>query len=173
MAKILLPAGKDRPFLLRLFHPMARVEEVQPRKWPDVNFTGKVSLPVLSRLPRPKSLPPTDIYLQAIDPNFRGAMWLPEGILWGFCRRWTRKTCSGNLLTVSPKKKGFKFLNLKPSILLVPKRGFEPRRGHPHWTLNPARLPVPPLRLMACNCLAFFIIFIYNNIIGLSRTRDG
>jgi hypothetical protein len=28
----------------------------------------------------------------------------------------------------------------------VPKRGFEPRRGNPHWTLNPARLPVPPLR---------------------------
>jgi hypothetical protein len=34
---------------------------------------------------------------------------------------------------------------------LVPKRGFEPRRGNPHWTLNPARLPVPPLRPMASN----------------------
>ena len=29
----------------------------------------------------------------------------------------------------------------------MPKRGFEPRRGCPHMTLNHARLPVPPLRL--------------------------
>jgi len=91
MAKILLPAGKDPPFLLGLFHPMARVEEVQPRKWPDVKFTGKVSLPVLSRLPRPKSLPPTDIYLQAIDPNFREAMWLLEGNIMGLLQEMDQK----------------------------------------------------------------------------------
>ena len=29
---------------------------------------------------------------------------------------------------------------------LVPKVGLEPTRGCPHWILNPARLPVPPLR---------------------------
>ena len=39
---------------------------------------------------------------------------------------------------------------------MVPKRGFEPRRGNPHWTLNPARLPVPPLRPNASNLLGIF-----------------
>ena len=39
MAKILMAAGKDRPFLLVLFHTMARVDEVQRLKWEDVNFT--------------------------------------------------------------------------------------------------------------------------------------
>ncbi len=28
------------------------------------------------------------------------------------------------------------------------KRGFEPLRLKSHWTLNPARLPVPPLPLI-------------------------
>ena len=35
---------------------------------------------------------------------------------------------------------------LIPLILLVPKDGLEPSRGCPHWILNPARLPIPPLR---------------------------
>ena len=30
---------------------------------------------------------------------------------------------------------------------LVPEGGLEPPRGCPHWILNPARLPIPPLRL--------------------------
>ncbi len=42
MAKILLAAGKDRPFLLVLFHTMARVDEIQRLKWEDVNFTEKM-----------------------------------------------------------------------------------------------------------------------------------
>ena len=39
MAKILMAAGKDRPFLLVLFHTMARIDEVLRLKWEDVNFT--------------------------------------------------------------------------------------------------------------------------------------
>ncbi len=35
-------------------------------------------------------------------------------------------------------------LKLSPSV--VPKVGFEPTRGHPHYALNVARLPIPPLR---------------------------
>ena len=30
--------------------------------------------------------------------------------------------------------------------LMVPKVGLEPTRGCPHWILNPARLPISPLR---------------------------
>ena len=34
----------------------------------------------------------------------------------------------------------------------MPKDGLEPSRGCPHWILNPARLPIPPLRLVThCN----------------------
>ena len=33
-------------------------------------------------------------------------------------------------------------------LLLVPKGRFELPRGHPHYALNVARLPVPPLRHM-------------------------
>ena len=35
-------------------------------------------------------------------------------------------------------------LKLSPNV--VPKVGFEPTRGHPHYALNVARLPIPPLR---------------------------
>src|SRR4029078_1403652 len=31
-------------------------------------------------------------------------------------------------------------------LLLVPKRGLEPRREYSHYALNVARLPIPPLR---------------------------
>lgn len=31
---------------------------------------------------------------------------------------------------------------------LVPKAGIEPARCCHHWILNPARLPIPPLRLI-------------------------
>src|SRR5713226_926728 len=33
---------------------------------------------------------------------------------------------------------------------LVPKRGLEPPRPDGHYTLNVARLPIPPLRRMLC-----------------------
>ena len=33
-----------------------------------------------------------------------------------------------------------------PEIVMVPKGGLEPPRGNPHYALNVARLPVPPLR---------------------------
>ena len=37
---------------------------------------------------------------------------------------------------------------MRPFIVKVmPKVGFEPTRGYPHYALNVARLPVPPLRL--------------------------
>ncbi len=28
----------------------------------------------------------------------------------------------------------------------MPRAGIEPARGHPHWILNPARLPISPPR---------------------------
>ena len=35
----------------------------------------------------------------------------------------------------------------KPFVFfMVPKEGIEPTRPEGHWILNPARLPVPPLR---------------------------
>ena len=32
------------------------------------------------------------------------------------------------------------------AVFMVPKDGLEPSRGCPHWILNPARLPISPLR---------------------------
>jgi hypothetical protein len=80
-----------------------------------------VSLPVISKLLRRKSLQTTEIYLQAINPSFRETMRLLEGNVMGFLGE--QITVQENLLTYSPKKKGFKVLNLKPLYLLVPKRG--------------------------------------------------
>lgn len=204
MAKILLAAGKDRPFLLVLFHTMARLDEVQRLKWEDVNFTEKmvrlwtrkrrggtweydwlsmnedleqvlwglwqkrtqdewvfvspltgtrykhrftlirnickragvphytyhcirhfvasylydkkkVSLPVISKLLRHKSLQTTEIYLQAIDPSFRETMRLLEGNVMGFLQE-MEVADQKNLLT-------------EPTHLLAKKervQGFEP-----------------------------------------------
>jgi integrase len=203
MAKMLMAAGKDRPFLLVLFHTMARLDEVQRLKWEDVNFTEKlvrlwtrkrqggtweydwlpmnedleqvlwtlwqkrtqdewvfvspltgtrykhrftlirnicrragvphytyhcirhfvasylydkkkVSLPVISKLLRHKSLQTTEIYLQAIAPNFRETMRLLEGNVMGFLGE--PITAQENLLT-------------RPTHLLTNKervQGFEP-----------------------------------------------
>lgn len=44
----------------------------------------KVSMPVISKLLRHKSLQTTEIYLQAIAPSFRETMRLLEGNLMGF-----------------------------------------------------------------------------------------
>jgi hypothetical protein len=76
----------------------------------------KVSLPVISKLLRHKSLQTTEIYLQAIDPSFRETMRLLEGNVRGVFRGATRR--QDHLpTTYSPtwrKKKGFKVLNPEP-----------------------------------------------------------
>jgi integrase len=38
MSRIMLAAGDDRPFLLVIYHTMARVDEILRLKWEDVNF---------------------------------------------------------------------------------------------------------------------------------------
>ena len=38
----------------------------------------------------------------------------------------------------------------RSSRVCVPKEGFEPSRGNPHYALNVARLPIPPLRPAGC-----------------------
>jgi integrase len=38
MARILLAAGKDRPFILVLFHTLGRIDEVLRLKWDDINW---------------------------------------------------------------------------------------------------------------------------------------
>ncbi len=39
------------------------------------------------------------------------------------------------------------------SAFLVPKEGLEPSLPCENWILNPARLPIPPLRLITTNVL--------------------
>jgi hypothetical protein len=61
---------------------------------------------------------------------------------------------------------------------MVPKRGFEPRQGNPYWTLNPARLPVPPLRPEAGDNLNRFTLAIseldiYNFMINIVKGKLG
>ncbi len=46
----------------------------------------------------------------------------------------------------------FCHMQTKDQEINVPKRGLEPPRGCPHYDLNVARLPIPPLRLaVLCN----------------------
>lgn len=73
MAKILVAAGGDHPMLLVLFHTIRHfvASYLFDKK--------KVSLPVISKLLRHKSLQTTERYLQAIDPRFRETMRLLEG----------------------------------------------------------------------------------------------
>jgi hypothetical protein len=52
--------------------------------------------------------------------------------------------CQGNTFTPSPCHPA----TLPPSPSAVPKGRFELPRGYPHYALNVARLPVPPLRLV-------------------------
>jgi hypothetical protein len=59
------------------------------------------------------------------------------------------RACPGRTLTLAPgakagakpgqtaENKGVTFKITPFSYQLVPKRGFEPRRGSPHWTLKP------------------------------------
>jgi hypothetical protein len=58
---------------------------------------SKVSLPVISKLLRHKSLQTTEIYLQAINPNFRETMRLLEGNVISFLSE--TPTENQNLLT--------------------------------------------------------------------------
>ena len=71
----------------------------------------KVSLPVISKLLRHKSMQTTEIYLQAIDPSFRETMRLLEGNVRGFLQEMevADQTYSPNLLIYSPKRKGSRF----------------------------------------------------------------
>ncbi len=86
----------------------------------------KVSLPVISKLLRHKSLQTTEIYLQAIDPSFRETMRLLEGqcqqSIGRRIKRGKRKPTSLPLAGL-PKEKGFKVLYLKPLILLGAEAG--------------------------------------------------
>jgi len=41
MARILLAAGKHRPFILMLFHTLGRIGEIFWLKWTDINFERK------------------------------------------------------------------------------------------------------------------------------------
>lgn len=41
MARILLAAGSDRPFLMVLYLTMARVDEIFRLRWHDINFQEK------------------------------------------------------------------------------------------------------------------------------------
>ena len=77
----------------------------------------------------------------------------------GFWRRpvWLS---AGDKLGRKAKTKGVTRWDYALFNLMVPKRGFEPRRGSPHWTLNPARLPVPPLRPDAGDSLKRFALAI-------------
>jgi hypothetical protein len=54
---------------------------------------------------------------------------------------------SGDTLTPSPSHPETR----SPSESAVPKGRFELPRGYPHYALNVARLPVPPLRLVTCS----------------------
>jgi integrase len=42
MAKIMLAAGEDRPFLLVMYHTLGRLDEILRLKWEDVNFTQRI-----------------------------------------------------------------------------------------------------------------------------------
>ena len=58
--------------------------------------------------------------------------------------------------------------------LFMPKVGLEPTWGNPHYALNVARLPIPPLRLFFCGL--YFIskaCFVNLNRILLSQTDSG
>ncbi len=50
---------------------------------------------------------------------------------------------------------------------MVRKGGLEPPRDFSHWTLNPARLPIPPLPL----CVAASILV--NNPLEVKQAKDG
>lgn len=47
--------------------------------------------------------------------------------------------------------------------LFVPKVGLEPTWGNPHYALNVARLPIPPLRLAECIVSTFTVLSTWTN----------
>lgn len=48
-------------------------------------------------------------------------------------------------------QKDLQRIAVSPFVIKVPKVGLEPTRSCEHWILNPARLPVPPLRPFVAN----------------------
>ena len=48
-----------------------------------------------------------------------------------------------------PFERGLAAMRRFSTQALVPKAGIEPARDCSHWILNPARLPIPPLRLVS------------------------
>ena len=66
-----------------------------------------------------------------------------------------KQRCKGNAIPrchqfatnpLMAKKKGLGPFDLSPYLQRVPEVGLEPTRPCGHWILNPARLPIPPLR---------------------------
>lgn len=115
MAKILLAAGKNRPFLLALFHTLARVDEVQRLKWEDVNFTGKM----------------VRLWTRKRRGGTWESDWLPmnedlEQILWGL---WQKRT-QDEWVFVSPLT-GTRYKHRFTLIKNICKRA-----GVPHYTYH-------------------------------------
>jgi hypothetical protein len=57
-------------------------------------------------------------------------------------RKWDEDT----LFALNALRKSFSHANTSHQKIIVPKRGVEPLHPQGYWTLNPARLPIPPLR---------------------------
>ena len=61
----------------------------------------------------------------------------------------------------SPSSESFSLLCQQD--LAVPKVGLEPTWGNPHYALNVARLPIPPLRLAECIVSTFTVLSTWMN----------
>ena len=71
MAKIILAAGKDRPFILVLFYTLARVDEIFRLKWEDVNFTEQ-TIRLWTRKRKDGSW---HFYTLPMNDDLRGILW--------------------------------------------------------------------------------------------------
>ncbi len=67
-------------------------------------------------------------------------------------------------------KKGLTFETEKAIIEELPKRGFEPLLTCVNWTLNPACLPVSPLRHNG-NKITLFLILV-NSFLGWNQKKN-